>query len=365
MVNYQENKNLYISSFVTFVVFSILFLLNIQSLKEQNIYINDYLPLSTTIINLFFIFIILPSLVFILLQNILLRYVSFLWASSISALSIFSYAGYDFKQFIYDIILNFEKIESLTPKKIILFEYPNISFSILIFLFLTWLCLKLNRFNLIQIIIITGLWSGFSLLSFSGSIIGILFWIIYSPIRLFRLKKTIKHIFIITTFNLLFYILFVYLFKSFVSIDGNTVNNIYNFTLGYFLFYFALPIIGILLIYRFYKIDFYEIFVKFTPIYVLMLSDFIISVYLASYKFNYQNHEYFIYPHFILHFLYILPIIYYLGKPLSPFVENKKTKINILKKYIFIFFSKTSKIYLPLIIILLLIFSILPSKIIL
>ena len=56
------------------------------------------------------------------------------------------------------------------------------------------------------------------MLSFSGSIIGILFWIIYSPIRLFRLKKTNKHIFIITTFNLLFYILFVYLFKSFVSI---------------------------------------------------------------------------------------------------------------------------------------------------
>ena len=82
----------------------------------------------------------------------------------------------------------------------------------------------------------------------------------------------------------------------------------------------------------------------------MLLSDLIASIYLANYKDTYQSHEYFIYPHFILHFLYITPIVYYLTKPLSPFVENKKNKINSIKKYIFIFFNDMSKIYLPVLI---------------
>ena len=123
------------------------------------------------------------------------------------------------------------------------------------------------------------------------------------------------------------------------------------------------PLIIIFLIFYFYKIDLYEIIIKFTPIYVLMLSDFIISFYLANYKSDYQNHEYFIFPHFVLHFLYIVPIIYYLNKPLSPFIKNKKTNIVSIQKYIFIFFSEISKFYLPILIISLLIFSIIPGKI--
>ena len=63
-----------------------------------------------------------------------------------------------------------------------------------------------------------------------------------------------------------------------------------------------------------------------------MLSDFIISIYLANNVSSYTSHEYFIYPHFILHFLYFVPIIYYLTRPLSPFVENQKSKINTIKK---------------------------------
>ena len=93
-----------------------------------------------------------------------------------------------------------------------------------------------------------------------------------------------------------------------------------------------------------------------------MFSDLIASIYLANYKDSYQSHEYFIYPHFILHFLYVVPIIYYLAKPLNPFIENKKTTINSFKKYIFIFINKISKIYLPIIILLLIVFFILSGK---
>ena len=92
-----------------------------------------------------------------------------------------------------------------------------------------------------------------------------------------------------------------------------------------------------------------------------MLSDLIISIYLANNKSDYQIMS-FLFEHFVLHFLYIVPIIYYLNKPLSPFTKNKKTIIVRIQKYIFILFNKISKIYLPLIIFLLLIFSVIPGK---
>ena len=328
MLNFQENKNLFISSFIIIIVFSILLLVNINNLIENEITLIRSLSIANTKFNLIIIFVILPSLIFLLLQKLLLNYLNFLWSSSISALSIFSYSGYDFKQFIYSIFINFNEIKGLAPKKIILFEYPNISITILIFLILILICFRLNRFNFNFIISITSLWSFFSFISFSGSIFGILFWLIYSSIKIFRQKKGKKqNIFNFFLLNLIFYVLFLYLFKNYIFVYENEVKGIYNFSLGYFLFYFVGPVVSILFIYLFYKIDLYEIFIKFTPLYVLMLSDFLYSIYLANYVIDYQNHEYFIYPHFILHFLYIIPIIYYLNKPLSPFIKNKNDRI--------------------------------------
>ena len=134
MFSNQENKNIAISSLITVLIFFTLFLGNYQNYNSGNIYIFaffKYLPLQ---INLVFVYVILPTLIFIFLQKILLKYVDFLWSTSISVLSIFSYAGYDFKKFIFDLFFNFSDLNALAPKKIILLEYPNISFSVFIFL---------------------------------------------------------------------------------------------------------------------------------------------------------------------------------------------------------------------------------------
>ena len=363
MINYQEKKYVIFSCLLTILAFLFLYLLSFQSLNEKSFYLVDPMHHSLQGISLFFIFVILPSLVCIFLQIILLRYLNLLWSAAISALSVFSYAGYDFKQFLYDLIFNFHSIKTISPKTIILLDHPNITFTLFVFLFLTWVCLKLQRFKLVHVILITILWSSFSLISFSGSIIGLLFWTIYSSIRIYRLYGSITKSLKVGLFNIFFYLCYFYFFKNLILLEGANVDNIYNFTLGYFLFYFAGPIISILLIYYFYKIDFYEILIKFTPIYALMLSDFLISLYLTKYKISYQSHEYFIYPHFILHFLYIIPIIYYLAKPLSPFIQYKKIRIHEFKKFVFLFLNNASKIYLPIIILMLYIFSILPGQI--
>jgi len=362
MISFKEKKNNYISTTVTLFIFLFLYIRNPISLDGQDIYIFDILKIfPSTFIEIFF-YVLIPSLIFFVLQYILLKYLNFLWATSISVLSIVSYAAYDFKKFLFDLVFNFDNLEFLSRKKIILLEYPNISFSLLLFLSITLLCLNINKFKFYQISILTFLWSCFSFLSFSGSIIGLIFWMIYSSIRVLRLSNNLIKSFYVLVYNLIFYVIFIYLFKDFLSLEGHTVENIYKFSLSYFILYFLMPIILISCLYFFYKIDFYELFVKFLPIYALMVSDIIVSLYFLKYDVNYLGFEYFVYPHFFLHFLYIIPIIYYLTKPLSPFILNKKNNLNTIKQGIFIFFNSWSKFYLSLILILLLIFLILPME---
>ena len=136
-------------------------------------------------------------------------------------------------------IFNFHSIKTISPKTIILLDHPNITFTLFVFLFLTWVCLKLQRFKLVHVILITILWSSFSLISFSGSIIGLLFWTIYSSIRIYRLYGSITKSLKVGLFNIFFYLCYFYFFKNLILLEGANVDNIYNFTLGYFLFYFA------------------------------------------------------------------------------------------------------------------------------
>ena len=362
MILFKENKNNYISTIIALFIFLFLYIRNPILFEDQDIYIFDILKIFPLIFIEIFFYVLIPSLIFFVLQYILLKYLNFLWATTISVLSIVSYAAYDFKKFLFELVFNFDKLEVLSQKKIILLEYPNISFSLFLFLSITLLCLNINKFKFYQISILTFLWSCFSFLSLSGSVIGIIFWMIYSSIRVFRLFNNLTKSFYILIYNFIFYIIFIYLFKDFLSLEGYSVENIYKFSLSYFILYFFMPIILIFCIYFFYKIDFYELFVKFLPIYVLMVSDIIVSLYFLKYDVSYLGFEYFVYPHFFLHFLYIIPIIYYLSKPLSPFVLNKKSNLNTIKQGIFIFFNNWSKFYLSLILILLIIFLIMPME---
>ena len=84
MFNYQVNKNILFSGFGSLVIFSFLLIININTLSYEKISLARYFDISFTNFNLFLIYVILPSLIFLFLQSILLKYIDFLWATSIS-----------------------------------------------------------------------------------------------------------------------------------------------------------------------------------------------------------------------------------------------------------------------------------------
>ena len=67
MLNFQENKFIYFN-FIIIIVFSILFLVNINNLIKNEITLIKF-KIANTKFNLIIIFVILPSLIFLLLQN--------------------------------------------------------------------------------------------------------------------------------------------------------------------------------------------------------------------------------------------------------------------------------------------------------
>ena len=74
----KENQNIAISSLITVLIFLTLLIVNYQNYNKENVYIFSFFKYLPQQINLIFIYVILPTLIFIFFTKILLKYVDFL-----------------------------------------------------------------------------------------------------------------------------------------------------------------------------------------------------------------------------------------------------------------------------------------------
>ena len=241
--------------------------------------------------------------------------------------------------------------------------FPIPSFSILYFSILFYFSLQI--FNIQKkILVLTFFWSIGPLIHPLDGIIG-LFFCFFLTLNLFFLGKIFlnkKKIFLICLFNILI------LFLIYNQISDNKVqiyNNKQQYPIYNFFIYFFLPIILNFFIYKFFKIDLREFYQKFLPIYLLMIIEFfLIILSINGIGFDLKMLETRI-TMFLLHFLYYVPIIYYLNKD-NLFLVEKKNYISI--KFFFsaalvLIFQKLSKFYLTFFLILILSYFILSLKI--
>ena len=363
MTTKSVNNSILISNFIVLVVLIRLCINNNYGIIDTTGH--DFFPLLNFLPNFFltiFTDILLPLLVFFLIQLLFLKYLSFIWATAISVVATFSYVGYEFKNFLIDVLFNWQGLKVLEGKSLFLIDYPNVSLAVIIFLLLAHLSIKITKFDFVQIFLLTFLWSLFSIYSLSGSLIGVIFWFFYFTVKLYRTKKyQNKKIFINIVSNIFLFFVVIFFLKNYINFNNLKLENLIIIDLKYFIFYFVLPIILILTIFYFYKIDRFEIVVKFLHIYILMLSDFIVTLVFLNFDKNFVNHEFFIYPHFVLHFYYFMPIIYYLSRPSNPFDKNKQSKGSNLKKKVSYFFNELSIIYLPVLFVMIAIYTFLPG----
>lgn len=309
---------------------------------------------------------VIPTACLFLMIKIFHCYVNVRWSISLSLLSLMSFSAVPFHRFLVGIISGqkLTEIATLQPLEILHFPFP--SFSLFVFLLLYFLCTKKVKLTITRITIFTILWSSSTQIHPVDALFGLIFWFTYFPIKLFRQEKFIRFYDLIL--QILPQILIVLitispiLFFAKNNIFGLIITkNYYTVGLYHYFFYFLIPIFGCVLIYIIFRIDAYEIFLKFWHIYVLMAVELFLINILKFFDFGFgvdmiKNRI----PLFFLHFYYYVPIVYFATRStyqdFHRGVESKKIPI-LIRKFAIWFFNNFSKFYLPLFSILLVIFA--------
>ena len=350
--------------FLTYVSLWVIF--NFETVKINNNNLNDAINLHkfnpyfsyflfkiSNFLNLQLIlgYIVFPSLVVTILYKIFFKLTgSNYWSISLILLSIISTENFPFISFLtnlhnpnelqnyYNLYENFE-----------IQGFPIPSFSIFYFCFLFYYYFRTIRFDEKGLYIFSFFWfMGPFVHPFDG-LIGLIFWntnlFLNSKLKNIAFKK--KFILYLIISNIVVGLLLI----NQVNFDNQILfsNQYYPF---YNIFvYFILPIVLIINCIFFFKVDFYEFYQKFLPIYILLLIEVVmILCSIFGFGFDIKMTETRI-TMFLLHFLYYMPIIYYLNKDnffLISYSDKRNSFNNYTKKVIYFIFCKFNKVYLSI-----------------
>lgn len=361
--------------FVFFFYFSAWFILNSNNVVTNNDelsyainyynftpYLSNFLNIliQSKKLNLILGSILFPSLCAVILYKIFYKILqNTLWSVSLTLLSILSSESFPFINFLKS-IFTFSDLYGAANRsenfEIIGFPIP--SFSIFFFLITFYYSNRIINLNKSFIFIATFLWLINTHIHPVDGLLGLSYWTIFVLITAF-LKKISFSLIEVALILSMYVLNFIILFLNFEVDTISNVNLEQNFPLYSLLFYFISPMTLIILINIFFKVDLYEFFIKFFPIYILMMIELsLIGLSLMGYGIDLQMLENRI-SLFLLHFLYYVPVIYYLDKD-SIFYENSLEKnifLHFIKKSIYNLFIKYKAIYLVPFSILLIIYA--------
>ena len=367
MIKFLRKKNIEIALFLFFFTyFSIWVNFNLENININNNELNEAINLHKFNpyisyfllkfaeffnIKLFLGYILLPSFVVLILYKIFFKLSgSKLWGVSLSLLSIISTENYPFIKFLIS-FFNFENFQ-LSFNFYENYEiqgFPMPAFSILYFCTLFYLYFNKIKFKSKDLYILSTLWILGPLVHPFDGLIGLIFWNLAIIIH-WKLKKVkIEKVFLI--YLILINIIVFFLISNQINMSEQLVYSKQDYSTYNYVFYFMVPLILVILCIKFFKVDLYEFCQKFLGIYLLFAIELIVIIFSSlGYGLDLKMVETRI-TMFLLHFLYYIPVIYYLNRDsffLIKISEKKFNFDNLEKKILFITFCKFNKIYLPI-----------------
>lgn len=369
MENFKNNKILKNNKieislfFIFFIYFSLWVSLNSGSISLNNDVLEEaikeysYIPYLSYIINEFVFSnkinillgtIVFPSLCVVFLFKIFNKILSDnLWAISLTLLSILSSENFPFIKFLKSTFFFSEIIENANKtENFEIIGFPIPSFTIFYFLVVFYYSYRFVNLDRYFLILFSLLWLvGIHLHPVDG-LFGLLYWTVFILMNVFlkKIQISLKDSIIIFLAYLL-NLLFVFYNLNFLSLEITAPQEVPVY--GLFVYFFV-PVLFIALTINYFKVDLYEFFLKFFAIYILMLIELVLIIAsLRGYGVELQMLENRI-TLFLLHFLYYLPIIYYLNKDsiyYENFLPNNSIKIYI-SKIIYFIFNKYKSFYL-------------------
>lgn len=303
--------------------------------------------------------VLLPTLSFVLLIKIYNIFIPLRWSLVLSALGMLAFSSIDLRFFILNIIngLGWRDFMQGEPYGASITPFPSISLFFFLLAFFITFHKKVFLSNF-RMFFLTFLWSIQIYFHAINFFLGMPLWFFVLLIWHLKDKRQFSKTLIISrlVFQLIFSMIIclpiLYNSTGFINLDNYQYFGLYssstldlNISSYYFLVYFILPIFLMLLSFLIFKIDYYEILLKFWPIYFLMFIELTFVLLKVFTGIGLQPTLFFDrIGKFFLHLFYYVPPLYYLTKSWINYDE-----FNYFKKFISNFFVHHSKVYIPIV----------------
>ncbi|MFC1566346.1 hypothetical protein ACFL4A_00725 [bacterium] len=314
-----------------------------------------YFCYSNIDIFLLMVHIAFPLISFWIIFLIYNRYISVSWALLLAFLGIMFFNNFSLaKYFLHILQYPSQWISAASLDTVEITRFPFPSFSFLYFILCFYLSIKNYKISFLKYLLLSFLWASNIYVYQYNFIVGILFWfgyVVFTHYLSYKnksdyLSSLVKLLFvnIILILFIIFPVLIKILFLSKEVVGG--LGTVERFSGAIFnswglLISYILPLIITFLIIIVYCADYYELFFKFTPIFIMIILELIIlnshllvgiSIQPSLFSIRIGN--------FFSRYLYFVPVIYFFSLPVKKLMHsNTKTKIitvihDFLYKYI-------------------------------
>lgn len=302
-----------------------------------------------------------PTAAFILLVFIYNQYLPSRWSVSLAAVGLIGFVSLPFREFLGNLLTGTGWRELGTIQNLEVAHFPMPAFSLVCFLAVFYLSIHNKRLTLGNMIPISILWGLQILVHPINAILGLLFWFTTIPLKLSRQnqKKSLGWLLAQVALQGILVLavtaptLWAYYNLGQSSIDFQTLGVSHGegeiFSSFYYIAYFAFPLSLLAFVYKIYRVDPFEIFIKFWPVLLMMCTEFIIITLPVVFDITIPSDLVFLRMGiFFLHFYYFVPFLYYFSRsPKQYHLASEKNHLSTRIRYYFEwFFNSASKVYL-------------------
>jgi len=320
---------------------------------------------------------ILPTLSYIFMVLIYRCFLNWRWSISLSALGILGFIYDPFREFLMGILLGEGWLTLGTNSLPGITGFPFPAISLLAFLIVFYLSIQRGYMSKRRTIILSIAWGLQSQIHIINLIFGVPFWVLFLGLKIWRSSKNnwsyknTKQIFFHTAIVAIFcipMIISIWLqFNSGLGVNylAGPPKDTNSFDWFFILAYCVVPLLLLRLAYGVFRVDPYEILIKFLPVWVAMLVELVLSLLwhffgigLPSELLQSRLGLYF------LHIFYFTPAIYCMHRSIGNYSIGPESLLlsHQIRSFCIWLFKDASLIFLPFFLILLSVFFLVSSE---
>jgi len=320
---------------------------------------------------------ILPTLSYIFMVLIYRCFLNWRWSISLSALGILGFIYDPFREFLMGILLGegWSTLGTNSLPGITGFPFPAI--SLLAFLIVFYLSIQRRYMSKRRAIILSIAWGLQSQIHIINLIFGVPFWVLFLGLKIWRssknnwsynnTKQIFFHMAIVVIFCIPMIISIWLQFNSDLGVNylAGPSKDANSFDWFFILAYCVVPLLLLRLAYGVFRVDPYEILIKFLPVWVAMLVELVLSLLwhffgigLPSELLQSRLGLYF------LHIFYFTPAIYCMHRSIGNYSIGPESLLlsHKIRSFCIWLFKDASLIFLPFFLILLSVFFLVSSE---